>query len=1351
MIFRYSLFILMIFPSIISKADHIFFYHYGTANGLSENFIHSIVQDDLGYIWFGTINGLNRFDGHDFKVYKPEPGNDKAISSNFIALLAPGKNGNIWALSSLGDLNFYQAKKDAFIIYPDSVLPEISGIRQILEMPNGNLLLYNGNYLAQFNPVTLSYSIIDSTSKILDLFQLNPNMLGIRTKDKIQFYDFLKEGFQKDGQVNFTIPERTFACTTFEGNILYATKTGFYTQKINNQQKEKLFNLSILSEGKVNESDIEQISFDGEKFWIIADGKLYSVTKAKETFVLSSHEVDANRKGSLIGELPSILFKDKVNNTWIVTLKTGVNVYSKSKNRFNFHYIPQKFEEDYTDPVRAIYPLANGEILVGFDHSGLGKITDGDPKQSFIPLGQNDSDEVSEIRSIFKDSEGNIWFGRLDGLFILNEKNKIPIDASTKFKLPPLSGYRVIKEFTKGVLYFGGNGITRFDLKNKQSKIILERKQGNNIRDFEMDENGLLWVASDYNGVFSLNTESGEMVNQFSTSTPGIQITNDKVYCLAKTPDKLWIGTHNGLNIINLKEKKVVHLYEKNGLSESVIYGIIPDDLGNVWVSTSKGLNRINISTLQIKSYLPDFYFMDDAFLKGKDGKLYFGGYHGFVSLDPKNFNEPTFIPLPFIHTFSIFNEEVNSDGIYEGELLLNKPLYKIDSLQLNYKTNTFSFGFNAQPVLIPNELKYRYMLQGYDGRWIYANNENRFAAFTNVPPGVYTLRINTSLPDGEWGETEKQIVITITPPFWEEVWFRVLVVFIVVVLLISFYYYRLSRIKKLNVYLKNQVEIQTTKLKDQNNRIVKQKDEMVSITQKLHETDQAKLNVFTTISHEFRTPLTLILGHLDMLMNAEKGNKVQEKSIGVIKGNALRLLRMVNQLIEIRKNDRQKSSLNISRFKLVEFCLEIFSGFEALAKKKAISLQLFNFLKENQIWLDKEKTEHILYNLLSNAIKYTPEKGQVDLILEEKKDTISIILKDDGMGISKNEQPFIFDSFFRSKNEGRFSPGHGIGLTLVKSFVEQMQGNISLESEVGKGSKFTLTFKKGKDHFPITMATDNLLENAAIPLTENDKWKEFPSARNINIPLATILVVEDHKQLREYVKDIFVLDYQVVEVSNGKEALSFLEDQLPDLIISDIMMPEMDGISLCKKLKGEQKTAHIPILLLTAKGDMETKIESFDLGVNDYIEKPFDARLLQTRVNALLKNRELMKKWISDGVLNSADLMKIKEEDRQFIQKASFAIIENMGNPELSIESLGDQFGMSRSTFYRKFKKLAGISAKEYLKKIRLGKAKALLEEGNVTISQICYEVGYQSQAQFRVAFKNEFGDVPSKFRVVR
>ncbi|CAN0433004.1 unnamed protein product, partial [Scytosiphon promiscuus] len=264
-------------------------------------------------------------------------------------------------------------------------------------------------------------------------------------------------------------------------------------------------------------------------------------------------------------------------------------------------------------------------------------------------------------------------------------------------------------------------------------------------------------------------------------------------------------------------------------------------------------------------------------------------------------------------------------------------------------------------------------------------------------------------------------------------------------------------------------------------------------------------------------------------------------------------------------------------------------------------------------------------------------------------------------------------------------------------------------------------------------------------------KWKELPSARNINIPMATNLVVEDHKQLREYVTDIFVLDYQVEEVSNGKEALSFLEDQLPDLIISDIMMPEMDGIALCKKLKEDQRTAHIPIILLTAKGDMETKIESFDLGVNDYIEKPFDARLLQTRVNALLKNRELMKKWINDGVLNSADLMKVKEEDRLFIQKASYAMIENMGNSEFSIESLGDQFGMSRSTFYRKFKKLTGISANEYLKKIRLGKAKALLEEGNITISQICFEVGYQSQAQFRVAFKNEFGDVPSKFRVVR
>ncbi|WP_169513346.1 hybrid sensor histidine kinase/response regulator transcription factor [Flexithrix dorotheae] len=1351
MISRLIIFLLFFCSVFPLKADHIFFYHYSTANGLSENFIHSIVQDDLGYIWFGTINGLNRFDGHDFKVYKPEPGTNNAISSNFIALLAAGKNGNIWALSNLGDLNYYNAEKEQFIIYPDSLLPQRNTIFQMLEEPNGNLLLNYRNALAEFNPVTRTYTLIDSISSNMELIQVTPSIVGIRSTGKIQFYDISINGLGDVKPENFVIPNKTFACTSLGDEIIYVTKDGCFSQKFNHTEKKKYFNISGLSGGKVDESAISQISFDREKFWIIADEKLFSVTSLDGKYIFSSHEVDANKKGSLVGELPSFLFQDKINNTWIVTLKTGVNVYSKSRNRFKFHYIPQKFEEDYTDPVRAIYPLENREIMVGFDHSGLGKITDSESKSYFIPLEQKDSENVNEIRSIFRDSEESIWYGSLNGIFIFNEISGQSIDATTRFKLPDLTGYRVIKEFKKGELYLGGNGITRFNLKSQQSQTIVRKKLGNNIRDLEMDDEGFLWIASDNNGVFCINPDTREEINHFSTSTTEIQITNDKVYCLAKTPDKLWIGTHNGLNIIDLKERTTVHLYEKNGLSENVIYGILPDDLGNVWVSTSKGLNRINVSTLEIKSYLPDFYFMDDAFVKGKDGKLYFGGYHGFVSLDPKNFNEPAFIPQAFIHTFRIFNEEVKPDGTYEGEVLLDKPLYKIDSLQLNYKTNTFSFGFNAQPVLIPNELKYRYMLQGYDDRWIYANNENRSAAFTNVPPGVYTLKINTSLSDGEWGKVEKQLVITITPPFWEETWFRILLAGVVIVMLISFYYYRLSQIKKLNVYLKNQVEIQTARLKDQNKRIVKQKDEMVSITQKLHETDQAKLNIFTTISHEFRTPLTLILGHLDMLIHAGKGNKIQQKSIGVIKGNAQRLLRMVNQLIEIRKNDQQKSSLNISGFKLVEFCQEILSGFEALAKKKNINLQLFNFLKENQIWLDREKTEHILYNLLSNAIKYTPENGQVALILEEKKNTISIILKDDGIGIPKSEQPFIFDSFFRSKNESRYSPGHGIGLTLVKSFVEQMLGDITLESEEGKGSKFTLTFKKGKDHFPLTMATDNLLESSTIPLSGNEKWKELPSARNINIPLATILVVEDHKQLREYVKDIFVLDYQVEEVSNGKEALSFLEKQLPDLIISDIMMPEMDGIALCKTLKENQNTAHIPIILLTAKGEMETKIESFDLGVNDYIEKPFDARLLQTRVNALLKNRELMKKWINQGILNSADLMKIKEEDRVFIQKVSFSMIENLGKPEFSIESLGDQLGMSRSTFYRKFKKLTGISANEYLKKIRLGKAKALLEEGNVTISQICFEVGYQSQAQFRVAFKNEFGDTPSKFKAVR
>ncbi|WP_409371814.1 hybrid sensor histidine kinase/response regulator transcription factor [Saccharicrinis fermentans] len=838
----------------------------------------------------------------------------------------------------------------------------------------------------------------------------------------------------------------------------------------------------------------------------------------------------------------------------------------------------------------------------------------------------------------------------------------------------------------------------------------------------------MAWL--DNQGIARLNIQN----KQLKTFHPdSIGLSNAKVYSITKNGNDLWIGTNNGLNRFNLSSFKVEEIfYEEHGLSNNIVYSLNVDHEGHLWMSTNRGLSKLNTKTKQFSTFLKSDFFMDDASFQAQDGHIYYGGYNGIVHFNPQNIQSSDKSLTPVIENFKLNNKIIKQNETVNNRILFKQAIHHISSLKLSHEENTFTFEFNAIPYDLPNTNQFRYKLENWQNNWQTGNN--RSVTFTNVSPGNYRMLLSVCNAENIWS-SPKEINIQITPPYWQELWFKLLLIGIITILLVTLYRWRLFRIRQRNILLKR-------KVKEQTQDILKKSNEIQVISQRLHEADEAKLRFFTNISHEFRTPLTLILGYLEEIEDA--GSIQIRKSI---KNNALRLLRLVNQLIEFRKLDQDQLKLNITHLEINAFIEDIVISFQKLAEQKNIDLRFEPTPNRLFVWLDMDKTEKIFFNLISNAIKYTPENNPVLISIHENTDTFSIEVADYGIGINEDELTLVFNRFFRSKNSGE--SGHGIGLALAKGLVDMQHGHIDVQSKIHQGSIFTVQFKKGKDHFK----PDDFNQHQQSTLSPEQKTNSPQTMPRVNKSLPTIsdkqiLLVEDDMELRIYLKKILSDQYAVISANNGQDALDKLEEILPDLIISDISMPVLDGLSFCKKIKENEITSGIPFILLTAKTDSSTRIGSYQLGIDDYIEKPFSKNVLLARVEALLSNREkLQKKPVATRTTASIDKTKLKKRDIQFWKKTNTLINKNYNNPDFTTEILSKKMNMSRSTFYRRFKHISGENAGDYIRKVRLHKAAELLQKKEFSIQQISIEVGFQSTAHFRTKFKEYFGTNPSEY----
>ena len=858
----------------------------------------------------------------------------------------------------------------------------------------------------------------------------------------------------------------------------------------------------------------------------------------------------------------------------------------------------------------------------------------------------------------------------------------------------------------------------------------IESAISGNIRDIVRDKNENLWVGHS-EGLLKIESPS----IGFNTGENGLE--GIKVYSMLSRGDSIWIGTNTGLHIFSIAANRVVKSFlEEDGLANNIIYSVNSDAEGKIWVSTNRGISSFNESDQRFSNFLENDFFMDDAHFKDKDGDLYYGGYTGVISFTPEQVFSRQLVPGAVFDGFYLFNRKVSPKETLNSRVILEKSISKTRYLRLLHQENSISFSFTAFPFSYPNENQYRYRLSGLQDEWTYTSGSNRLATFTNLNPGKYVLQLCVSTDGGIWSASNN-LTIEIVPPFWRKPWFRYGLIFILILSAYLIYLQRISTIKRHNIQLKERVDEQTSELKEQNRQILLQNKEIEKMATKLHEADEAKLRFFTNISHEFRTPLTLIMGHVDQLEE-----KQVRSSTKAIKQGAMKLLRLVNQFIDLRKLDQGEMQLSVNKCDLVDFTRDIVDSFQVASRKKEIDLQFIATTERLDIWLDMDKMDKILYNLINNAIKYTPKGRGIIVSITESKDFVELGVSDQGIGISKKDIDHIFTRFYRGKDKR--IEGHGIGLSFVKSLVEIQKGTISLKSEVDKGTEVTLVFKKGKDHYAPDIIGEYTQEktDGELDTDEIGNWQPFN-------PGVELLVVEDNDDLRDFLEGLLSGYYNVLTADNGIEALELLKNKSPELIISDIMMPGMDGITFCEQVKQNTATSHIPVILLTAKHEVEAKIEGFESGADAYIEKPFNSKLLLIQINSILENRNSLKRlFLEHGSKIESVNDKISKADKAFWSGINSYIMDNLANPDFSVENMSRKMHMSRASFYRKFKGLTGISPGDFLRKARLQKARKVLLEEDTAINEISIEVGFQSVSHFRKSFKEEFGKTPGEWR---
>ncbi|MEO8404964.1 MAG: two-component regulator propeller domain-containing protein, partial [Chitinophagaceae bacterium] len=1084
--------------------------------------------------------------------------------------------------------------------------------------------------------------------------------------------------------------------------------------------------------------------------WIgSVNGALNLYNSTAGTFFHYQNEPD--NAFSLSQRTVSALFEDNQGNIWAGTHRGGVNVYMPNTEKFRLYRQEANVNSLSYNDVKSFCQDSHGNLWIGTDGGGLNLFDEAKNDFHHYKYDPYNPKTIgsNEISDITEDSQGNLWVASWGGgLNLFNKENKnftrLLNDPNNKNSISSNYVQQTFEDHNKNLwvaTYYGG--LNLFDRATKKFTRVTEdslrktRLLGNNVVSINEDNNGNLWMGTDDGGLNCLNSKTKQFSHYFTNDEkkPDIRLI------FVDSKGRLWIG-QTGLYLFHPEQNSFSLFTDKAGLSTEFIKGMLEDEDGNFWISTSNGLTKFNPESLAFKKYntadgLQGLEFEANSFLKTKDGQMFFGGMNGFNAFYPENIKTNTFIPPVYITDFQIFNKKIiagEKDSPLETDISLTK------NLKLSYKQSTFSFGFSALNYTAQENNQYAYKLEGWDKDWIYIGNDKK-ASYTNLSPATYVFHVKASNNDGVWNEQGPSIVITITPPFWGTWWFRILALAIIIAAVIGFFTFKRN--------------LELRKLEER----------------KREEMHQVQLQFFTNISHEFRTPLSLILGPLEKLQR-EDSQSAFTHYYKVIHRNANRLMSLINELMDFRKSESGVLKLNVMPGNMDLFLHEIAEEFSELSIQKKIKFTTNVTDNTPEFWFDRQVLEKIVINLVSNSFKYTADGGVIsldmfssldqfkpsfenELILKNEykgKQYIYLRVADNGIGISKESIAHLFERYYKITESHL---GSGIGLAFVKSLTFLHKGSLYVYSERNKGTEIVIAIPASKEDYDKKERWVKSNTEGGARLESIHSKYELPfvdeqiapaeSTRTNTMP--HILVVDDNEELRNFLKESLIPYYHITEATDGHAGLAKAKKEFPDLIISDVMMPGMDGIEFCKRIKEDIETSHIPFIMLTARDALESRIEGVESGADFYFAKPLSIHLLELTIrNIFTQKQKLKERYLTSHHAEVKDLVH-SNRDKAFLDQLIAIIESHLTNPDMDVDYICTQMGMSRTKLYQKIKSISGQSIGEFIRTIRLKKAVQTMTHQDISITEVMYSVGIQTQSYFTKAFKKEFGKTPSQF----
>jgi signal transduction histidine kinase/ligand-binding sensor domain-containing protein/DNA-binding response OmpR family regulator len=1402
-----------VFVQVVLVVGSGFFYHsqaqpFGPSpqqltveEGLSHNWVRSIIKDRQGFMWFGTFNGLNRYDGKNFKTYRVNTGNN--LSDNFIESLAEDKDGNIWVGTFSGGLNLFDRETEQFTTFEHDPKDNttISGNRIYALYPDKNKKLWIGTDAGldlyddqtktfthfQYNPGNKSGI---SEGLVSTIYQDHSGLLWIGTNKALNLFDPKTKEFKKfyHDQNDPTSLTHNYVKSIFEdkyGNMWIGTWGGGLNLFDRETGSFEPFQANPNQPGGLNNNAIMWLTGD-------QDGNIYIGTEGGGLNVFDiqtrkfSHYVPSlsNPKGIRSNSIHALFYDDESGILWIGSYNDGVNFFCRWDKPFVHHQAQENGLRD--NHVNCIAEDNDGNLWIGTDGGGVSFLNEKTGTYRYYTHQEKNSNSLMSdaVLSILCDSKNNVWIGTFNGgLDLLNPKT----NSFTHFRHEPSNSKALAGEhasaiyedkrgniwvgtMTGGLHLYNSNGtFTRFQNNPVDTTTILDNFI---IGIYEDRKGGLLIQTGKGLEVFDYKTKSFERFNKSSAINFDVPSA-----VLEDRHGNLWLGSQEmGLFKISRPGNKVTRYTDNDGLPSNGVSAILEDNTGNLWVSTLKGLckfdNATNASESPVKFHiysvedgLQGTEFTRGARCKKKNGQLVFGGQNGFNVFDPLAIKDNPFIPPVKITGFKVFNKDVN----FGSTDLLEKPIHELEALTLTHKESVFTFEFSALNFMLSEKNKYAYKLEGFDKDWNYVGNQSS-ATYTNLDAGDYVFKVKASNNDGIWNETGAAITITVLPPWWNSIWFRVLMITVISGAAISFYKFRTYQLKQGKKELEHQVKLRTSALQEastiieerheeiqiqnesllqKNNELEKQATEISRMAEEIKALNEVKLRFFTNISHELRTPLNLIIWPLEEMLK----NKIDQKSLNekynLMHKNAARLIKLINQLLDFQKIETGALQLKLEQKNIIQSVQDIFDSFKDWAQRYHVHYVLESNTDQINMWFDEDKLEKILSNLLSNAFKYVEESGTINVSVmieadnEGKNSRVAIRVQDNGKGIPEDQLGLIFNRFYEA-NTSRV-PGTGIGLALVKELVELHHGEISVRSKLKEGTIFEFKLPTGLEG-----TEQHLLINKKIRIADEDYHElsdvEISETGDIreNIPL--LLIVEDNEDIRNYISQKLGDTYNIELAENGKQGVDKAFELVPDLIISDVMMPELDGFELCKQLKSDERTSHVPIILVTARSGEEAQLQGLTIGADDYITKPFKLNLLQLKIRNVLYTRQKLKEQFLKNPYFAPESLQVPSADEAFLKKAVAIIEENLDNSEFGVEDFSDYFKMSRRNVLRKIKGLTGLSINEFIKNIRLKESHKLLVQGKLNVAEVAYSVGFNDQKYFSKCFKEHFGMTPSE-----